>query len=704
MKSLILALFLTTPLFQSKAFAINDATLTLHKYLLSIEFNATETDIDVVKKLVHSGADINALGPTGGNALSVMVETWANMSRSAKQEELQRAYEIVNYLIDTGANVQNIDYRGFNVLYAILRYGATSPMAYDLIHKLLEKKPNINYLFQEADNYNGFGLIHLLSRGRQDKILFELLDQGLRLTPITKHGLHFGIQAATVPPNQNGLLLKNLMDRLSPTERNYFATRAYDDGTTPLHAAVWRGNLPAVQYLVDNYPVDINALDNNGDTPLSAAYYTGKKEVYDYLQSKGARLPTVDLNLYCHKANQFRLTYDQLVRIIKTCKVKSVDQLLPLLPVRYRSNYTLAYANLAVQSASPDYPQAILYGDDAQLVTTFNGHRSQRGYNSLEVIHFDNKSKTFELRDIEFPENGFGEAKISEPNPNRCITCHGQVPRPLWDNWTFWPGKFNSQMEQIFPTENQYFYRYQHNRYYGRYKHLPPVSITPILGTFGRIPMMFSQNTKLDVLFNGLMAQMSTREISSNPLLKPYRYALLGALSCTDPIEDYIPREKTKSFALSYSYLLRDTSYQSAAEADNRLKLEASVNLLQGRYILQESLHSVRYDDHAGRNFDVARITRLRYIMENLKINMQHWFTHFNFNQPSYSPLLPFSDFENILWYEVLNPSTDQQLYAAFYEEARKQDDLRSNLFYKKNAIGLCSELRKKSLAALSTL
>jgi ankyrin repeat protein len=67
-----------------------------------------------------------------------------------------------------------------------------------------------------------------------------------------------------------------------------------NDGMTPLHhAAAWGGQVPVAQLLLDR-GVDVNLPDDYGWTPLDYALDRGRKEMVDFLQSKGGRRTTTD--------------------------------------------------------------------------------------------------------------------------------------------------------------------------------------------------------------------------------------------------------------------------------------------------------------------------------------------------------------------------------------------------------------------------
>jgi ankyrin repeat protein len=67
-----------------------------------------------------------------------------------------------------------------------------------------------------------------------------------------------------------------------------------NDGMTPLHhAAAWGGQAAVAQLLIDR-GLDVNVADDYGWTPLDYAIDRGRKEMVDFLQSKGGRRTTTD--------------------------------------------------------------------------------------------------------------------------------------------------------------------------------------------------------------------------------------------------------------------------------------------------------------------------------------------------------------------------------------------------------------------------
>lgn len=113
----------------------------------------------------------------------------------------------------------------------------------------------------------------------------------------------------------------------------------------------------------------------------------------------------------------------------------------------YFSNYVLAYRSRSLQKSSFANPRALIFNTNADLVIAFNGDKTHKGYNNLELMHFNHDTKSFEFHEMSFER---GKAKLSEANPKKCLACHQSVsrtdvqPRPNWEPYNTWPGFYGS--------------------------------------------------------------------------------------------------------------------------------------------------------------------------------------------------------------------------------------------------------------------
>jgi ankyrin repeat protein len=689
---------------------VNEQTSKLHEYLLSFDMDpSNKPDLSVVKELVRNGADVNAIGITGANAAHLATESWSYTAYDTDGSYDQASYQlikIIEFLISEGSDYTIEDNRQLTGLYTAMRWGSKNP-TFDRIFEIL----TINNNNLNNSDLDGFTMAHLLSRRRMisTKQLKKLLDNGLDLTKITKSGLSIAHQSANAVPKDGEILyLKELFNTITDKSiKSKLALGALDDGNTPLHFAIRAKNLAAVKFLVESYQADVNKLNNSMRSPYSISIDKKYFKISNYLESKGGYIVNQQDGVNCSNRNDIDITYEKILELISHCNIKKMKNLLKILPARYLGQHTTAYFTLAAQDASPSYPQIIVYGETGKTMMTFNGHHSQNGFSNLEFIVYRDETKKFEMRDIRFPKNRNGKVLFSKKNPARCTTCHGQDPIPLWDTWTTWPGKFLGESASRTPVEDKYYQKFMSNRNYGRYKYLPAVSHEPTRTFFEEIPLGKFANSKMDEIVTGLMSQKVSKDFQ-NPKLTKYRYAILGALSCSDSIDEFIPKKIREAYNLSLNYLKKDTKVRSANEMKNRIRLleEIIPGGPQTRYVIQAKLFSDKPqgENRAGRNRDILRTARIRYIVENLGLSMKSWFTPFNRGLPSY--MMPtWNGIEVEAWKFLLDVKTDSELYKT-YEQKRSGFNFFQGFnpfFYKtEHESSVCEKLKANSIQALS--
>jgi hypothetical protein len=147
------------------------------------------------------------------------------------------------------------------------------------------------------------------------------------------------------------------------------------------------------------------------------------------------------------------LTYESVVGLVQARNLRSIDDLLaqPEFTVPFRRGFTAMFQSQSLQHADPLNPRIILYGEDATLVMAFTCATGDCGTGSagvangdhLEIVQWREDTKSFEYRDIAFPEGGTGAPVFSEANPHQCLGCHAASdPRPNWEPYNQWPGAY----------------------------------------------------------------------------------------------------------------------------------------------------------------------------------------------------------------------------------------------------------------------
>src|ERR1700756_2838222 len=155
------------------------------------------------------------------------------------------------------------------------------------------------------------------------------------------------------------------------------------------------------------------------------------------------------LVLAASAARADNFNFASLEALLRTHDAGTVEELLAALPEAQRHNYALVFDSRSLQGASFENPRVILYGPDARFVLTFNGNAAQHGFRAVETLEFDSVTRAFRLRELEFPKRPGGAAavRVSETDPARCLRCHGDPPRPVWDSFPLWPGAYGERYE-----------------------------------------------------------------------------------------------------------------------------------------------------------------------------------------------------------------------------------------------------------------
>ena len=63
------------------------------------------------------------------------------------------------------------------------------------------------------------------------------------------------------------------------------------------------------------------------------------------------------------------------------------------------------------------------------------------------MMQFNEEQKAFEFFDLNFDTY---PPKLSEINPQRCISCHHKDPRPNWDRYFFWAGAYGADDDLVY--------------------------------------------------------------------------------------------------------------------------------------------------------------------------------------------------------------------------------------------------------------
>ena len=142
---------------------------------------------------------------------------------------------------------------------------------------------------------------------------------------------------------------------------------------------------------------------------------------------------------------------DQFWSDIQNNKITKVEDALAILPNEYLLHYGLVYDGKGVQESAQQFPRAVLFGNDGHMILTFNGSSDLGGYNEIEMTEFKSETGRYEYSFILFSDDQKAAPTRSAANPARCLSCHGQNPRTIFDEYPTWNGLYGSQHDQIAP-------------------------------------------------------------------------------------------------------------------------------------------------------------------------------------------------------------------------------------------------------------
>jgi ankyrin repeat protein len=200
----------------------------------AIWFVAEAEDLASVKLLREHGALANVANNEG---LPIIATTY-----------LHKRYEVIDYLVSQGADINRIDNRGLTPLddTILMLKSDNRRTVYAFIEHFLAFKPNIDLQKSLPGGNGGEAALHLAVQFGHADMVGLLLDHGANVN------------------------LKNL-------------TR----GATPLHIAV-DADKPEVAKVLIAHKANLEATDINGGTPLAIATYLRRSEMVKVLTDAGA--------------------------------------------------------------------------------------------------------------------------------------------------------------------------------------------------------------------------------------------------------------------------------------------------------------------------------------------------------------------------------------------------------------------------------
>jgi hypothetical protein len=324
------------------------------------------------------------------------------------------------------------------------------------------------------------------------------------------------------------------------------------------------------------------------------------------------------LFMKCLSANA--LSFESLKQIILEQKIDSIEALIPLLPDSLRSKFVLVFKSRSLQTASYQDPRAILFGDDATFILSFNGSADQRGFDDLEMAEFDNQKKQFIYHEILFPSPSKNRKAFtfSESNPEKCQKCHGNPARPIWDTHPLWPGAYGQVYHApLAKTEAAGLAGFMLNQpKHPRYRALlhletftdpatfSPTTVTRYEGSDRKLP----PNAAFGQLLSQLNLQTIARQATNAKAFPQFQYVLLASLNenCGS-IESYFPEG-------------------NRAEVSQRLRQFAKLSNVRNTQAQQLKLVRLKDPYEASLSSEVVALDNFRFLSEiGLGLSTDDW-------------------------------------------------------------------------------
>ncbi|MCR4623430.1 MAG: ankyrin repeat domain-containing protein [Alphaproteobacteria bacterium] len=257
---------------------------------------------DLVKRLLESGANVNASSGRGITALHLAV--------------LQGYAEIAELLIEHGANVNASDDNGDTALLSVLKNKRILVilLMHDLVKLLLKFDADV-----KASNDRGITALHLAAQEGYAEIAELLIKHGANVNAESEDGrtpLFFAENVKTAElliehgadiywKNRNGdtALLSVLKNERIQIEKYYLVKRllksgadvnASNRGITALHLAAQEGYVEIAELLI-KYGANVNASDDNGNTALLFAFNNKNLEIMNLLLDHGAKIDSINV-------------------------------------------------------------------------------------------------------------------------------------------------------------------------------------------------------------------------------------------------------------------------------------------------------------------------------------------------------------------------------------------------------------------------
>jgi hypothetical protein len=401
------------------------------------------------------------------------------------------------------------------------------------------------------------------------------------------------------------------------------------------------------------------------------------------------------------------LNRENLEKFVHDNGVQSISQIVTNMPACYRANSVKIFKSASLQCATPKAPRVVVYlkDDNAQTRCSFNSGKKEDykefydkypgidcRENTLECERFTGDDEArFEFYEVKAPLDDTGKvfsshgnpkalAQVSSYNPPVCMTaCHRGIPRPAlkpdprpnMERYPFWVGLYGGIHDDLFkgdgkladPNEvknytEQYFPYKATNPRYGALIEITDGKLKnkdPKHGASGK-PVTDLHNTLEYQNYHRIARKFYDQDTLNR--IRPFRYAILGAISCNDdidvyrtgnylervydgnekdtkahfPVDSFIPDSVRAKFSLSYNQLASRALVQHQGNIQRQLDLQRPLGGISDERVREEASEDLANDPTKPYTTyrivsapEFSDITRLAYFAENLDIPSDDW-------------------------------------------------------------------------------
>ncbi|SMF60452.1 hypothetical protein [Pseudobacteriovorax antillogorgiicola] len=311
--------------------------------------------------------------------------------------------------------------------------------------------------------------------------------------------------------------------------------------------------------------------------------------------------------LYPH-INNNSLTIDEIEQNLdQSTNYQSFLEYLKIREPKLFEHFILFHHSGSLQLASPEKPRTVLFYGGLILAFAEDQDQTTR---RVEIIEFDAQAMRFNFHELRFTHG-----MEIERNPKKCLTCHGDDPRPIWEPYDFWPKIYGSHLSR-FGTQKEKDGYTAIQAESAKDSVLSYLEFEPLRRNYNEVVETFTQ-----YISTMAMVRMMDRWRSHDDKLSPFTYTIAAILNgCTasnDPVgqiqrlKNYLSPQQHIALEQRFEGLWQDTL---ATRSHFKQYL---INRYDSFYPNEPIIFSMNHDRLIS---EVQSIAQLRFILEGVGI------------------------------------------------------------------------------------